>query len=331
MMTKRQFWVWMRNFSAVGAISMFALAFVAAQTNIDLMRLPVGDGNVTAFPQVGAVYNCDTEFNNNIGGATAQGPWFNGDGTFDFTGKFPVDGAVSWPGELTITVSGNTRILDSNGLPSIHTTGTFPVARNDDAYQYDRNPNTIEAQDYLIELPANPAVAAEPGCLNMSAIGMMLTGVVFFNAVDAQGRDAVAWETQDACEGHPEMTGEYHYHNLATCAAESLGVVPDAGHSPLVGYAYDGFGLYGFYGDDGEAMTNDDLDECHGHTHTVEWDGEMVEIYHYHATFEYPYTLGCYRGEPVVSSRSGPGGGQGQRPPGGGSGNPPRPRPGGGG
>ena len=43
----------------------------------------------------------------------------------------------------------------------------------------------------------------------------MLTGNVFFNALDAVGRDAVAHEIQDACEGHPERSSLYHYHNLS--------------------------------------------------------------------------------------------------------------------
>ena len=37
--------------------------------------------------------------------------------------------------------------------------------------------------------------------------------------------------------------------------------------------------------------TNADLDICHGHSH-----GALG--YHYHATIEYPYTIGCYRGTP---------------------------------
>ena len=43
-------------------------------------------------------------------------------------------------------------------------------------------------------------------------------------------------------------------------------------------------------------LTNADLDECHGHTHTITWDGKAVVMYHYHATREFPYTVGCFRG-----------------------------------
>ena len=125
---------------------------------------------------------------------------------------------------------------------------------------------------------------------------MLLTGAPFFNALDAMGRDAVAHEVQDRCQGHPEASGAYHYHNVTAC----LGSEHVTGtHSTLVGYAKDGFGLYGNYGQHGEELTNADLDECHGHTHAITWNGAQVSLYHYHATREYPYTLGCYRGTPV--------------------------------
>ncbi|MFN8426725.1 MAG: hypothetical protein U0X87_10785 [Anaerolineales bacterium] len=41
-----------------------------------------------------------------------------------------------------------------------------------------------------------------------------------------------------------------------------------------MGYAFDGFGIFGYYGEDGSELTNADLDECHGHTHVI---GGMVK------------------------------------------------------
>jgi hypothetical protein len=148
----------------------------------------------------------------------------------------------------------------------------------------------------------------------------MLSGVVIFSAFDAEGRDAVAHEVQDNCDGHPQVSGFYHYHSLSDCIADTS----TGGHSSLVGYAFDGYGIYGYYGEDGSEVTNDDLDACHGHTHVVEWDGQMVEMYHYHATHEFPYVVGCFHGTPAVRALSagegnGPQGqgGQGQQPQGG--------------
>lgn len=29
------------------------------------------------------------------------------------------------------------------------------------------------------------------------------------------------------------------------------------------------------------------------------WNGTIQDVYHYDATLEYPYTLGCYHGTPI--------------------------------
>jgi hypothetical protein len=47
-------------------------------------------------------------------------------------------------------------------------------------------------------------------------------------------------------------------------------------------------------------MTNADLDACHGTTSKVMWNGKKVRMYHYVATWEFPYTVGCFRGTPAV-------------------------------
>lgn len=322
---QKKFWLLMRNYSAIGAIIMFALAIVSAQTDVDLTRLPVGDGYLSTAPQVGYIWSCQTNFNPDAAGAHAIGDWIHGDGTFDFTAKAVVDGDVAWDGQLDITIVGEERILTGNGLPIYHTTGVYPVSSNDDAYQIDRNPNQINSQDNAWVLPTNPTFADSPSCVPMGAVGVMLSGAVVFNALDGGGRDAVAYETLDHCQGHPERTGEYHYHNLSDCveAYEET----EGGHSALMGYALDGFGIYGHHGENGETITTTDLDECHGHTHLVEWDGAMVELYHYHATYEYPYTISCFRGTPLVSAMAGPppqDGNDGRSPQGGNGGRPPQ-------
>ena len=206
-----------------------------------------------------------------------------------------VEGAVSWPTRtFDAGLGGATRTVTGNELP-VHSAGTFPIATTDPAYAYDQNPNSIEAQTLSWALPATPTVAASPTCLGGGPIGVMLTGAVLYDALDGEGRDALAHEAQDSCQAHPQPTGEYHYHSLTECIAD-----PGTGHSALLGYARDGFGIYGRRGENGETLTNADLDECHGHTHAITWDGATVTLYHYHATYEFPYTLGCFRGTPVA-------------------------------
>ncbi|MBI5842830.1 MAG: YHYH protein [Chloroflexi bacterium] len=208
------------------------------------------------------------------------------------------------PSSFTITLQGDSRVIAGNDLPD-HPTGTYPVSQSDDAYNYDRNPNNIAAQDFTFALPANPTVAASASYVPMGVVGVMLTGGYIFNALDAEGRDAPAHELQDNCQGHPQMDGAYHYHTLTDCVEDE-----GTGHSSLVGYALDGSGIFGYRGEDGSDMTTAELDECHGHTHVIEWDGATVEMYHYHTTHEYPYTVGCFRGTPVSTGNNQRGGGQ---------------------
>ncbi len=282
-------------------------------SDVDLTHLEVGDGKYSTSPQIGYVYSCMTSFNG--GGAQGTGNWMNGDGTWDATKKAVVDGSVTWPGSFTISIQGDQRVFTGNDLPD-HPTGTFPVDPSDDAYAVDRNPNTIQEQSITLSLPVTPTAAAQPNCVG-GEVGIMLSGVVIFSAFDAEGRDAVAHEVQDNCDGHPQISGFYHYHSLSDCIEDTA----TSGHSALVGYAFDGYGIYGYYGEDGAEVENEDLDQCHGHTHMIEWDGQMVEMYHYHATHEFPYVVGCFHGEPAVRALSA-GEGQGAGQPGGAQGQP---------
>jgi hypothetical protein len=272
-------------------------------SDVDVTRLEVGDGKYSTSPRVGYVYTCQTQFGG-TGGAGSPGNWLNGDGTWDATKKAVVDGSITWPSNFTISVQGDQRVFAGNDLPD-HPTGSFPIASSDDAYAYDRNPNSVKQQSITLSLPANPVAAAQPNCIG-GEVGIMLSGVVIFSAFDAEGRDAPAHEVQDGCDGHPQNTGFYHYHSLSDCIQDNA-----SGHSALMGYAFDGYGIYGYYGEDGKELTDADLDECHGHVHMIEWNGQMVMMYHYHATREFPYVVGCFHGTPAIRALSA-GGGQGQ-------------------
>lgn len=264
-------------------------------TSIDPTKVPVGDGKLSiTTPQVGYVYACTLPNSPNPPG---KSPWISADGlTWNSTTKSTVQGAVQWLSQLAITLTGGSRNVAGNGLPN-HATGTYPIAATDPARAYDGNPNAIMSVAIAWGLPANPVIAAKPTCTSLGAIGVLLTGARVFNALDADGRDAVAHEVQDSCEGHPQGAGIYHYHNVSKCVATTD---VSTEHSPLVGYIADGFGIYGNRGEGGKALTNADLDECHGHSHTITANGAATVQYHYHATKEYPYTVGCYRGTPVA-------------------------------
>jgi hypothetical protein len=267
----------------------------ASKGPINPAAIPLGDGYRSTTPKVGYVDSCGV---GGGGGATAVGPWIDESAhTWDSLTKPAVEGSISWRGaSFSILRSGASRIVRTNDLPRGHTTGVFPIATSDPAHRYDMNPNRIAAQSIKWTVPADPAKAAGATCTGGGAIGVLMDGVVLFNALDGQGRDAGAHEILDKYQGHPDAGDTYHHHEVPTFMIDRA-----TGRSTLVGYALDGYGIYVERDARGTLLTNTDLDACHGRTSRVLWNGRMTDIYHYVATVEYPYTIGCFRGTPISS------------------------------
>jgi hypothetical protein len=257
-------------------------------------EVPLGDGKyVTSAPKKGYVYLCHVQRDNF--GAQANGTWIHGD-TWNFLNKTRVRGSIPWKdAKFTDVVSGSLRLLAGNGLPVGYTTGVFPVASDDPAYQIDRNPNSIVSHAVLAQLPKDPVYSDTPSCTGGGEVGIMLSGVPLFNAFDAKLDDAPAHEMQDSCDGHPQESGEYHYHSMSSC-------FKDISVTTVLGYALDGFPITGPLVMKNKYLTTADLDECHGVTSSVMMDGKSVMTYHYVMTHDFPYTISCFRGKPVAVS-----------------------------
>ena len=128
-----------------------------------------------------------------------------------------------------------------------------------------QNPNTPSNQSFVTKFTRNPV--QNTGTLTntpMGNIGMWINGVSIYNQKDgyywnnststfnspgtgAWNRNALYYEgiSFDNCLGHPGPNGAYHHHVNPPClyddAASSV-------HSPIIGYAFDGFPIYGAYG-----------------------------------------------------------------------------------
>lgn len=272
-----------------------------ADKSLDSGVVPLGDYKYsTTGAKKGYVYLCNEHKDNP--GSMVNGPWITGN-TWNFTKKVTVDGKVTWQNAtFTNTISGAYRVLTGNDLPLGQTTGVFPVASSDDAHAYDPNPNTIKAQTMKQSLAAQPTYSATPYCMG-GEVGILTNGVPLFNAFDAGLRDAPAHEVQDSNDGHPQGSGEYHYHSLPA-------FLHTATVTTVIGFAYDGFPITGPVVADGKYLTTSDLDECHGLTSEVTLDGKKVTTYHYVMTYDFPYSASCFRAK---SAFAGPtGGGQSQ-------------------
>ena len=230
------------------------------------------------------------------------------------TSEIPyVAGAVNWQNnpnpkarpEFKTWVKDGQRHFKGNGIPN-HVTGVFPVQANTSAYPYyaaapaEGYTNAAEIPiapyDLDVTVTAEPVYSETPTCINDLMTGVVTqTGAVWHANLAYAGVwvDPIAALPVDQCWGHPYNT-MYHYHGYSWKCFPEQGEAQE--HSPLFGYAMDGFGIYGPRGDGGNTLTNEDLDECHGHIGRIKWNGRWRNMYHYHVNNEYPYGPGCYRG-----------------------------------
>jgi hypothetical protein len=106
-------------------------------------------------------------------------------------------------------------------------------------------------------LPIKPEVASEEctsGGLGM--IGYMLNGTAVyswsdgasFNGEQVWSNNAPKFELYDldVCLGHAQSSGDYHHHMFSSCLM-TLFNDDGTGHSPVYGYAADGYPIYGPY------------------------------------------------------------------------------------
>ncbi len=202
------------------------------------------------------------------------------------TGSSTPAWASAFASHVNLTVAGDVVTITTDAVPR-HAYGPFPDRDDSNGDGRPDNPNEVRAQSLTLRVPARPQPAASPGALGLGTIALAVTGVPLFDARNANGQDAVAVEAFDACNGHPEERGLYHYHQASPClATETPGE-----HSPVVGVALDGYAIHGLHGEGGDAPA--DLDACNGHD-------EAARGYHYHLTASAPYTIGCYHGTRVT-------------------------------
>jgi hypothetical protein len=124
-------------------------------------------------------------------------------------------------------------------------------------------------QNITLTIPAAPTVNEQP--FMGAVVGVAVNGVPIFGNFAAPGDDIFEEAmTFDACQGHPQMTGQYHYHS------EPYAISSD--DSSFIGVLRDGYPLYGRRDPGGSLPA--DLDSAGGHTSaTVD---STTAVYHYH-------------------------------------------------
>ena len=198
--------------------------------------------------------------------------------------------------KVTLSVQGDYVVITTTDIPD-HKSPYFDV--NDTNYEayngtnpnFRLNPNRIVEQNLVFKIPLNPQEASSHSYTQLGPIGVAINGVALFNQYAGPNR-ALGDEINsfDQYNGHPQQSGMYHYH------VEPLHITSKDGEDGLIGFLLDGFPVYGPY-ENGKVITNDDLDQYHGHFGPTK--DYPNGIYHYHITGDSPYINGGqYYGTP---------------------------------
>jgi hypothetical protein len=116
------------------------------------------------------------------------------------------------------------------------------------------SPNTVTNQNFSFRILRTPVVKTGTKTpTGLGNIGIWVNGVGIFNYSDGRSynnrniwhNDAIRVEgpSFDACGGHPSPNNQYHNHQNAACLFSES----NQEHSPIVGYAFDSFPIYGPY------------------------------------------------------------------------------------
>ncbi|MFT5520729.1 MAG: arylsulfatase A-like enzyme [Enterobacterales bacterium] len=241
--------------------------------------------------------------------------------------------------------NGNSTIIFENGKCIIHTDNIPNHDFNDGEQAF---PNDVSEQDIVFEITASPIPVANP-----TAISLNVDNAILLNGVKVDLLAAACFGVGDGKIGcndinqpwrydpmyldngfqvdshnaHSQPNGSYHYHGKPNALFSDVNTNEV---SPLVGFAADGFPIFGSYfesigsirkalssfqlkagsrpsgaGEPGGAYDgtyrddyefvdgSGDLDQCNGMT----IDG----VYGYYVTDGFPYVLSCFTGVPDAS------------------------------
>ena len=195
---------------------------------------------------------------------------------------------ASTTGVATVECDSTYAYVASNGLPT-HTMMDGIVASN---LQVPIAQNFFGANAWKI--PLKPAIAASTTTANDGPIGVAINGVPIFNPCKqggCQNGDTKALGELDLCNGHAGRADDYHYHAAPTCLM--AGQPASYWDTHPLGWALDGFAIFGYNDADGRVASRDDV--CGGNTSAV---ANAPSGYSYHLTDAAPYVLSCFRGTP---------------------------------
>ncbi|MEO9652262.1 MAG: YHYH protein [Roseobacter sp.] len=152
--------------------------------------------------------------------------------------------------------------------------------------------------EYSAPIILSPTLGTTP-LTRDAALGVAVNGVPIYDYTGGgemsqadlahhQARhDTIQTGQLDVCGGHAGRGDDYHYHAAPTCMIAQMANADDAA---IIGWAFDGFPIYGDANPDGSTIADGELDLCNGQP-------DATFGYRYHTSPDAPYIVQCLMGE----------------------------------
>jgi hypothetical protein len=221
--------------------------------------------------------------------------------------------SAKWNPTVKLTYLKSSVIMQPTGIPN-HARDAYYAVPNAGVVVPDATTANIikdptKAQTYKFTIPTTPKYSAKVTSTSLGSIGVMISGAVLYNPFEGDGKTVamannftitnsagITASFVDKCAGHPTPDiGAYHYHGLPNCVTAKVDEVSKPSH--IIGFALDGFPIYGDRDNNGKQVTANNLDKCNG---VISATPEFPNgIYHYVllGTADARSSIACFHGE----------------------------------
>lgn len=221
--------------------------------------------------------------------------------------------SAKWNPTVKLTYSQSSVLMQPTGIPN-HARDAYYAVPNAGVVVPDATTATIikdptKAQTYNFTIPTTPKYSSKVTNTSLGSIGVMISGAVLFNPFEGDGKtvamasnftitdaNGITASFVDKCTGHPApVQGAYHYHGLPSCVTAKVDKASKPSH--IIGFALDGFPIYGDRDNKGKQVTAKNLDQCNGiNSATPEFP---KGTYHYVllGTADARSSIACFHGE----------------------------------
>jgi hypothetical protein len=222
--------------------------------------------------------------------------------------------AAKWNPTVKLTYGKSSIVMEPTGIPNHARDEYYAVPISQDVVVPDSTTAKIvkdptKAQSYKFTIPNTPQYVSAVTATSLGSIGVMISGAVIYNPFEGDNKtvamannftittsEGITASFVDKCAGHPiPDSGAYHYHGLSVCVTAKVDKVAKPSH--VIGFALDGFPIYGDRDIKGKQITAKNLDQCNGiNSATPEFP---KGIYHYVllGTADVRSSIACFHGK----------------------------------